>query len=88
MPTFAIVYLCLVGLKTRRLSALRRCGGASILSLFYYPKEVLETGEVIFDTNLVKMKVNPKNAEKVFKDAIKLLEGPCPKETCDWCKKV
>jgi len=56
--------------------------------LFYYPKEVLETGEVIFDTNLVKMKVNPKNAEKVFKEAIKLLEGECPKETCDWCDKV
>jgi len=56
--------------------------------LFYYPKEVLETGEVVFDTNLVKMKVNPKNAEKVFKDAIKLLEGECPKETCEWCKGV
>jgi hypothetical protein len=34
------------------------------------------------------MKVNPKNAEKVFKEAIKLLEGECPKETCDWCDKV
>ena len=56
--------------------------------LFYYPKEVAETGEVIFDTNLVKMKVNPKNAEKTFKDAIKMLEGECPKETCDWCKNV
>jgi hypothetical protein len=56
--------------------------------LFYYPKEVLETGEVVFDTSLVKMKVNPKNAEKVFKDAIKLLNGSCPKDSCDWCKGV
>jgi len=56
--------------------------------LFYYPKEVLETGEVIFDTQLVKMKVNVKNAEKVFKDAIKLLESDCPKAVCDWCKGV
>src|SRR3989304_1256141 len=31
--------------------------------LFYMPKEVLETGEVIFSTELVKMKTNPKNAE-------------------------
>jgi hypothetical protein len=56
--------------------------------LFYYPKEVLETGEVIFDTNLVKMKVNPKNAEKTFNEAIKLLNSDCPKETCEWCSAV
>jgi len=56
--------------------------------LFYYPKEVMETGEVIFDTQLVRMKVNPKNAEKVFKDAIKMLNSDCPKAVCEWCEKV
>ncbi|MEK6952713.1 MAG: PD-(D/E)XK nuclease family protein, partial [Nanoarchaeota archaeon] len=31
--------------------------------LFYHPKEVKETGEVIFNTDLKKMHVNVKNAE-------------------------
>ncbi len=53
--------------------------------LFYVPKEVLPTGEVVFYTSLIKMKVNIKNAEKVWERAIKLLEGDCPKETCEWC---
>mgnify|MGYP005640409307 CR=1 FL=1 len=56
--------------------------------LFYVPKHVLATGEVVFDTSLVKMKIDVKNAEKLFEDAIRLLEGDCPKETCEWCGKV
>ena len=31
--------------------------------LFYYPKEVLETGEVVFDTLLKKMKISPEDAK-------------------------
>jgi hypothetical protein len=54
--------------------------------LFYVPKEVTETGEVIFDTELVKMKVDVKMAEKAWKDALKLLEEDCPKKTCEWCE--
>ena len=60
--------------------------------LFYYPKEVKETGEVIFDTKLVKMKIDISEAEKMWKHAIKLLNGPCPKkhneeeEICKWCE--
>ena len=54
--------------------------------LFYYPKEVLETGEVIFDTELVKMKINVKEGEKVFNDAVALIEGEEPKEKCEWCE--
>ncbi len=56
--------------------------------LFYYPREVLETGEVIFDTQLVKMKVNIENAERLFNKALKLLNGPCPKEGCEWCRLI
>jgi len=56
--------------------------------LFYVPKEVMATGEVIFDTTLVKMKVDVKKAEKVWKDSIKLLEGECPTKCCEWCEKV
>jgi hypothetical protein len=54
--------------------------------LFYVPKEVTETGEVIFDTELVKMKVDVKMAEKVWKNALKLLEGDCPTKCCEWCE--
>ena len=41
--------------------------------LFYIPKEVNKTGEVIFDKNLVKMKVDIKKAEEMFNKAIELL---------------
>jgi hypothetical protein len=57
--------------------------------LFYYPKEVLETGEVLFDTKLVKMKIDVKNAEKIWKKALKILNSACPKKheekVCMWC---
>ena len=43
--------------------------------LFYYPKEVADTGELIFDTKLIKIKTYPKRGEKVFKQAIKILQG-------------
>src|SRR3989344_813337 len=56
--------------------------------LFYVPKEVMETGEVIFDTELVKMKVDVKMAENAWKKALKLLSGDCPKKSCEWCVKV
>jgi hypothetical protein len=54
--------------------------------LFYYPKEVLDTGEVKFETELKKMSVSIKDAESIFNRAIKLLNSECPEDTCDWCK--
>ena len=56
--------------------------------LFYVPKEVSSTGEVIFDTELIKMKVDVKEAEKAWKASLELLEGSCPSEKCDWCRGV
>jgi hypothetical protein len=56
--------------------------------LFYYPKEVLETGEVVFDTKLIKMKIDIKNAENLWKKALKILNDTCPKEGCEWCEKI
>lgn len=62
--------------------------------LFYVPKEVMATGEVIFDTTLKKMKVDVSNAEKIWKRALKILEGKCPPrhknedEECPWCKLI
>lgn len=54
--------------------------------LFYIPSEVTKTGEVIFDTELVKMKVDVNNAEKIWKKAIKLLNSDCPHDSCEWCE--
>jgi hypothetical protein len=54
--------------------------------LFYVPKEVMSTGEVLFDTTLKKMKVDVKNAEKIFKNAIELLNSDCPTKSCEWCE--
>jgi len=54
--------------------------------LFYVPKEVTETGAVIFDTDLVKMKVDVGNAEKIFEKALKLLNDDCPVKACVWCE--
>jgi len=56
--------------------------------LFYVPDSVTETGEVIFDTTLIKMDVDVKNAENIFNKAIELLEGKCPSDRCDWCRFV
>jgi len=46
----------------------------------------MATGEVIFDTELVKMKVDVDMAEKAWKDALKLLNSDCPKDSCEWCE--
>ncbi|MCX8159090.1 MAG: PD-(D/E)XK nuclease family protein [Candidatus Pacearchaeota archaeon] len=60
--------------------------------LFYVPEKVLESGEVVFETKLIKMKTNPDNAKKLFEDALKLLKGKCPSrhsgEVCEWCYLV
>ena len=32
------------------------------------------------------MKIDIAHAEFLFNRAIKLLNGDCPKETCEWCK--
>ena len=54
--------------------------------LFYFPKEVKETGEVIFDTELKKIKTSALNGEKIFNKAISLIQGKEPKESCEWCE--
>jgi len=55
--------------------------------LFYVPKEVMSTGEVIFDTTLKKMKIDVENAEKLWQKALKLLNGECPSQGCVWCER-
>ncbi len=55
--------------------------------LFYVPKEVTETGEVVFDTTLKKMEINIKNAENTWKKALTLLNSECPENGCAWCER-
>ncbi|MBU2639167.1 MAG: PD-(D/E)XK nuclease family protein [Nanoarchaeota archaeon] len=57
--------------------------------LFYYPNSVTKTGEVIFDTKLIKIKTDPKRGENVFKKAIKILQvenPPKANKECKFCK--
>lgn len=58
--------------------------------LFYVPKEVLDSGEVVFDTSLVKMKVDCEAGEKAWKEALELLQSTCPEkhEECPWCTNI
>ncbi len=58
--------------------------------LFYHPSEVDAKGDVVFNIDLIKMEISIKNAERVFKEALKILEGkmPGPKDHCEFCKWV
>lgn len=58
--------------------------------LFYHPDKVNDDGSVIFNTDLVKMSINIKNAENIFNKAKKLLKGPMPEagKECGFCKWV
>jgi len=58
--------------------------------LFYHPEKVNEKGNVIFNKDLIKMKTDVKNAEKIFNEALKVLEGemPEPNKECGFCKWV
>lgn len=55
--------------------------------LFYHPNKVLPTGEVLFNTDLKKVEVSLKNAERLIKDAVEVLESSCPNmsKKCEWC---
>ena len=58
--------------------------------VFYHPHKVEENGHVCFNTDIVKVKVNIKNAESIFKKALQVLEAeiPAPSEECGFCKWV
>lgn len=55
---------------------------------FYYPTSMDDAGKAVFKAELKKMKTDPENAEKLFKMAIKTLEGPIPKgsKDCGFCR--
>ena len=62
-------------------------GGYSYL-LFYYPREVLSTGEVVFETVVKKTVVNIANGQNVFQEACAVLlqeDPPKPGSDCGYC---
>jgi len=58
--------------------------------LFYHPNKLHKNGDVDFHADLIKIKVNIANAEKIFKKAVNVLENdmPEPSEDCGFCKWV
>jgi len=55
--------------------------------LFYHPNKVHENGNIDFHAEIVKIKVNVKNAERIFKEAINCLENdmPASSDECGFC---
>ncbi|MBS3102971.1 PD-(D/E)XK nuclease family protein [Candidatus Woesearchaeota archaeon] len=53
--------------------------------LFYHPDKVNSNGDVVFNTDLIKMEISVKNAEKIFKEALRVLKEKIP-EANDDCK--
>ncbi len=55
--------------------------------LFFHPDKVNEKGDVIFHKDLIKMDISVENAERIFKSAVKVLEGEMPDsgKECGFC---
>lgn len=58
--------------------------------LFYHPDKVNENGDFVFHTDLVRIEISVKNAERIFNEAVKVLEGnmPEPSDNCQFCEWV
>jgi len=57
--------------------------------LFYMPKEVKENGDIMFNTHLEKVEINVENVERVFNEALGVLESeepPEPSQKCEFCR--
>jgi CRISPR/Cas system-associated exonuclease Cas4 (RecB family) len=58
--------------------------------LYYYPKTVKENGLVEFNVEPVKVETSVERAHKLFKEAVKYLNGPVPERhsECKYCSWV
>ena len=58
--------------------------------LFYHPDKVNENGDFVFHTDLVRMDISVKNAERIFNEAVKVLEGNIPEasDNCQFCRWI
>ncbi|MGB9635183.1 MAG: PD-(D/E)XK nuclease family protein [Candidatus Micrarchaeia archaeon] len=56
--------------------------------LFYSPHSVQSDGKIVFKTYIVKCNVVPEDGLKLFKSAIKILNGAMPdsSEDCEFCR--
>ncbi|MEW6036330.1 MAG: PD-(D/E)XK nuclease family protein [Candidatus Micrarchaeota archaeon] len=56
--------------------------------LFYMPDKVDEKGEVLFNRELVQMRIDVGNAERIFKESLAVLAGemPEPDAECEYCR--
>ncbi|HLD87038.1 MAG TPA: PD-(D/E)XK nuclease family protein [Candidatus Nanoarchaeia archaeon] len=56
--------------------------------LFYHPNMVHENGDVDFHSNLIKIKIDISNAERIFREAVRVLKEamPEPKKECGFCE--
>jgi len=55
--------------------------------LFYHPNKINENGDAVFHSDLKKMKISTENAQKIFDNALKTLNGLEPRaaEECGYC---
>jgi len=56
--------------------------------LFYTPREIGKNGEFVFNSELVKMAISVKDAEKAISKALQTLQGPIPEPSvsCKYCE--
>jgi hypothetical protein len=56
--------------------------------LFFHPKEVNGNHSFLFETDLIRLKIDVKHAEKLFNKAVKVLSNSKPKasEECQFCE--
>jgi hypothetical protein len=58
--------------------------------LVYHPVKVNASGEVLFHTDLLELKVDVDNAERIFRKALDILSGDMPEadEECKYCQWI
>lgn len=56
--------------------------------LFYHPSIVLSNGNVVFNSDLIKIDIDTLKAEVLFNNAVKLLDTDCPDDGCEWCRHI
>jgi len=55
--------------------------------VFYHPEKVNPNGDVVFNTDIIKINININNAERIFREALEVLKAtmPKPSKECEYC---
>ena len=77
--------LCIYGMMLERKG--RKVADHAYL-LFYHPEKVNPDGSVLFNADLVRVEIDPKDAMDLIQDAVKCLRGDMPMaaEKCEYCQ--